>query len=318
MKIQKGKLVMGGIVLSVVLFIVSYAVVTFGDKEEASLNTSQIPVPELKGVAQEFNGKLEAIEAIEQQQKFNAPSVYQEHLIDTLGFYHADMDSIVKRRLIDSVYALGEKRNERLKKLNALKQKSQRASSRAVATSSKTNPTEENLQKIVQQQKIAAKERALEHQLFFASNPKEEVVFGITDDVIHVRVDGSQVVKKDFRLLMRLTEPAQINGQWFAKNTPVYGFVSFKPNRTMIRIEHIKGNPVRLTAYDIQDGGQGVYIENSFRAEAQQQLLDDVVDDINITGVPQVSGIKQLFRRSNRKVKVRVLDGYRLTLKLKK
>src|SRR5690606_6413389 len=97
MKIQKGKLLMGGIVLRVVLFIVSFAVVTFGYKEENYFNTSQIAIPELKGIEKEFNGKLEDIEAIEQQRKFNAPSVNQEHLIDTQGFYHADMDSIVKR-----------------------------------------------------------------------------------------------------------------------------------------------------------------------------------------------------------------------------
>src|SRR5690606_30684966 len=118
--------------------------------------------------------------------------------------------------------------------------------------------------------------------------------------------------------LMWLTEPAQANGQWFGKNTPGYGFVSFKPNRSMSRIEPIKGNTVRLTAYDTEGGGEGGYIENSFSAEAQQQLLGGAVYEIYISGVLQVSGIKQLFRRSNRKVKVRVLDGYRLTLKLKK
>lgn len=85
----------------------------------------------------------------------------------------------------------------------------------------------------------------------------------------------------------------------------------------MIAIEHIGHKPVKLRAYDLEDGSEGIYIENSFRADARQQLIGDVVDDINVAGVPQVSGIKQLFRRNNRNVKVTVMDGYQLTLKLK-
>lgn len=317
MKLKKSKLIMGGIVLSVVLFIVSYAFVAFGDKKETIQSTSQIPIPELKGDKQEFSGKLEAIEAIEEEREFKAPSVYQEHLMDSLGYYHSDMDSIRKKHLIDSVYALGDKRNKQLKKLNGLRQKLDPVSPGMVTVAPEFKVPNEDLQKRQKERDIAAKELALEHQLFFASNPKVTVVSGKTDGIIYARVDGTQVVKKDFRLLMRLTESAQINGRWYAVNTPIYGFVSFKPNRTLIRIEHITGEKVKLIAYDLLDGSEGIYIENSFRAEARQQLVGDVVDDINIAGVPQVSGIKQLFRRSNRQVKVTVLDGYALTLKLK-
>lgn len=294
MKLQKSKLVMGGIVLSVVLFIVSYAFVAFGGKKETIQSTSQIPIPELKGDKQEFSGKLEAIEAIEEEREFKAPSVYQEHLMDSLGYYHSDMDSIRKRYLIDSVYALGEKRNGRLKKLNALKQKSDLAGHEEVVVVPKVKDRGEDSREEQKEQDIAAKELALEHQLFFASNPKESAANGQMDKIIYARVDGTQVVKKDFRLLMRLNKPAQINGRWYAKNTPIYGFVSFRANRTMIRIEDIGGESVKLMAYDFLDGSEGIYIENSFRAEARQQLVGDAVDDFNIAGMPQVSGIKRL------------------------
>ncbi|WP_449405326.1 conjugative transposon protein TraM [Maribacter ulvicola] len=49
--------------------------------------------------------------------------------------------------------------------------------------------------------------------------------------------------------------------------------------------------------------------------EARQEVVGDIVDDINIVGVPQVSGIKKIFQRNNRTVKVTVTDSYQLILK---
>ena len=45
--------------------------------------------------------------------------------------------------------------------------------------------------------------------------------------------------------------------------------------------------------------------------------MDDVLQDINIPSLPQVSGISQLLRRDNRNVKVTVLNNYRMLLKIK-
>ncbi len=139
-----------------------------------------------------------------------------------------------------------------------------------------------------------------------------------TDAQIFVRVDGTQTVQQNFRLQMRLTKEATINGKHLPKNTPIYGFVKFQPNRTVISIEHINHQPVKLTAHDYQDGSEGIYIENSFRADVKQQLVGDAINDINIAGVPQVSGIKKLFQRNNRNVKVTIADNYQLILKISK
>ncbi|MCB0743328.1 MAG: conjugative transposon protein TraM, partial [Ignavibacteriae bacterium] len=121
----------------------------------------------------------------------------------------------------------------------------------------------------------------------------------------------------DYRLQLRLTRNAIINGNEVPKNTLLYGFVSFKPNRTMIEIENINHQPVKLKAFDLQDGAEGIYIENTFRAEATNEVIDDMVDDINVAGVPQVSGVKKIFQRNNRQVKVIILDNYKLILKPK-
>ncbi|WP_344926998.1 conjugative transposon protein TraM [Aquimarina addita] len=164
---------------------------------------------------------------------------------------------------------------------------------------------------------ISSKELGLEHLLFFASHPieNESSVSQNTDAFIYVRVDGTQTVRTNYRLQMRLTKSALINNILIPKNAPIYGFVSFKPNRTIINIENINHRPVKLKAFDLQDGSEGIYVENSFRAEARQEVVSDIVDDINIVGVPQVSGIKQIFQRNNRTVKVTVTDNYKLILK---
>ena len=128
-------------------------------------------------------------------------------------------------------------------------------------------------------------------------------------------VDGTQVVKANSRLRMRLAQPASIGDKFIPKNTPVFGFVSFQPNRVLIEIKNINKHQTSLKAFDLEDGSEGIYIENNFRAEVATEVLDDVIGDINIPSVPQVSGISKVFRRNNRNVKVTILNNYRLILK---
>jgi hypothetical protein len=95
----------------------------------------------------------------------------------------------------------------------------------------------------------------------------------------------------------------------------VYGFVSFKANRVFIKITNIDNSPVDLKAFDLLDGNEGIYIKNSIQAEATGEVLDDIVQDINVPGVPQIGGIKQVFRRNNRNVKATIFNQYQLILK---
>jgi hypothetical protein len=116
---------------------------------------------------------------------------------------------------------------------------------------------------------------------------------------------------------MRLTKAATINSKKMPKNTLLFGFISFQPNRALIEIENINHHPTKLKAFDLQDGSEGIYVQNNFRAEATNEVLDDVIGDINFPTVPPVGGITRIFRRSNRRVKVTVLNNYKLILKPK-
>nr|WP_298535816.1 conjugative transposon protein TraM [uncultured Algibacter sp.] len=306
MKIEKNKTVFATVILCVVLFIGSYAVIVLGDEEEPTIENNQIPVPELGDEQKEYDSKLEALDDLKEERETTAPSIYPDHMIDDKGYFNPDYMEYKKQRIIDSIYNDGHisysDRSFRKSKVKIGLKPLQKDSVSEIA---------------MKEENITSKELGLEHQLFFASNPlqNENLIAQNTDAFIYVRVDGTQIVRNNYRLQMHLTKDALINGKTVLRNTPIYGFVSFKPNRTIIEIENINHKPVELNAFDLQDGSEGIYIENSFRAEARQEVVGDIVDDINIVGVPQVSGIKRIFQRNNRSVKVTVTDNYQLILK---
>ena len=309
MKIEKNKLIFAAVILCVVLFIGSYSVIMLGEDEEPTIENNQIPVPKLKDEQKEYESKLEALDDLKEVRQTNAPSIYDERLMDSTGVYDPDLLGKEKMRIVDSIYNEGRisytDRSYRKPKVKVQPRQIQ------IDTTFRTKEKETT---------VETKELALEHQLFFASNPleNENSNHQNTDAFIYVHVDGTQTVRSNFRLQMRLTKEAVIKGILFPKNTSFYGFVSFKPNRTIIKIENINHQPVKLKAFDLQDGSEGIYIENSFRAEARQEVVGDLVDDINIAGVPQVGGIKKIFQRNNKNVKVTISNNYKLILKFKK
>ena len=312
MKIERNKIVFAMVVLAVVLYMVSYYVIAFGNDKSEEVNKNQIPVPELEEEQNQYETKLEALDAMKEEKEKTAPSLYPEHMIDEKGYFNPDYMEYEKQRIIDSVYQAGEIRYEKRVYRNIEPEKSD--------TISKVVKGKDTIIEMTQEEnKIVSKEIGLEHQLFFASNPiiNSNETNLKTDNVIYVQVDGTQTVRKDYRLQMRLSSDALINGKMIPNNSLVYGFISFKPNRTMIEITNINNQPVNLKAFDLQDGAEGIYIENTFRSEATNEVIGDMVDDINVPGVPQVSGIKKIFQRTNRQVKVTVLDNYKLTLKPK-
>src|SRR5699024_7321675 len=106
------------------------------------------------------------------------------------------------------------------------------------------------------------------HEPFFDARSTEDASkqTDVTGE-IPVLVDGDQVVRANSRLRMRLQKEAVIAGKVIPRNTLVYGFVSLQPNRLSVTIEHIDQVAVALKAYDFEDGNEGIYIENNFRAE---------------------------------------------------
>ena len=308
MKIEKNKIVFAAVLAVIFLFLISYSVMVMGDDESENENLEQTLVPDLEENQKEYNSKLDAINDLKEVRENNAPSIYNEKLIDSLGYYNPDLPELEKERIVDSIYAAG--------KIKYSKSSYQNPGERKIGPK---KVQEIDSAEIKREQKIESKELGLEHQLFFAASPKPNdiSIIGNTDEAIYAVADGDQVVQANSRLRMRLINTATINGRVVPKNTPVFGFISFQPNRALIQIENIDHHPTKLKAFDVQDGSEGIYVENSFREEVGTEVLNDIIQDINIPSVPQVSGVTKVLRRKNRNVKVTVLNNYKLILKPK-
>jgi hypothetical protein len=308
MKIEKNKIVFAAVLAVILIFLISYSVMVMGDDENENESLEQTLVPDLEENQKEYDSKLDAINDLKEVRENNAPSIYDEKLIDSLGLYDPDLPEREKERIVDSIYDAA--------KIRYSEKRYQNLGQKRVAQ--KTAPKVDSAE-VKREQKVEVKELGLEHQLFFAASPKpnEFSIIGNTDETIYVVVDGDQIVKANTRLQMRLTKAATINGKKMPKNTPIFGFISFQPNRALIEIENIQHHPTKLKAFDLSDGSEGIYVQNNFRAEATTEVLDDIIGDINIPTVPQVGGITKVLRRSNRNVKVTVLNNYRLILKPK-
>jgi len=308
MKVEKNKIVFVVVLVVIFIFLISYSVMVMGDDENVNENLEQTLIPDLEENQKEYDSKLDAINDLKEVRENNAPSIYDEKLIDSMGFYDPDLPDREKERIVDSIYDAGK-----------IKYSEKRYENLGQKRIAQKNIAKIDSSEIKREQKIKVKELGLKHQLFFAASPKPNKfsIIGNTDETIYVVVDGDQVVKANTRLRMRLTKAATINGKLMPKNTPIFGFISFQPNRALIEIENIKHHPTKLKAFDLQDGSEGIYVENSFRAEVTSEVLDDIISDINIPTVPQVGGITKVFRRNNRNVKVTVLNNYKLILKPK-
>lgn len=306
MKVEKNKIVFAAVLATVLIFLIAYSVMVMGDDESENENLEQTLVPELNEEQKEYDSKLDAVNDLKEVRETNAPSIYDEKLIDSLGYYDKDLAEKEKERIVDSIYKAGridysERNYRNVGNRKIIPKAVEKIDSSAIKA----------------ELKVEAKELGLEHQLFFASDPKinEASILGSTDATIYAAVNGDQVVKANSRLRMRLTQDATINGKLIPKNTAVFGFISFQSNRALIEIENIKHHPTSLKAFDLQDGSEGIYVQNNFRAEATREVFDDIIQDINVPGVPQVGGVGKVLRRRNRNVKVTVLNNYKLILK---
>lgn len=304
MKIEKNKIVFGSVLLFIILFIVSYTLMVMEQNEENQEFLEQVRVPELSEENKTYTRKIDAVNAIKEVKKSNAPSMYAEKPADSLGTNPNLSEEAQKKRIVDSILKSG--------RIQYTHPTTRMYTGTASQPKAATTPKQKASPKDTL---VAIQELGLEHQLFFASAPAGNTAPNLSTQSIRVKVDGQQTVKTNYRLQMRITEEVLIDNKVIPKNTPVFGFVRMQSNRVLIVIESIAQQPIQLKAFDVQDGSEGIYIENSFRAEASQEVMNDVVQGINIAGVPQVNGIKNVFRRTNRNVKVTILDNYQLLLK---
>ena len=306
MKMTKQKLVFIGLIGSVVLFIAGYAYWKFGMEDEDAAEVETVAVPELETSKPEFTNKKEAVDALEPEREFTPPSVYDEKQLDTMGIT-VDSLSVVGEDVADgdtedSIQEVQYTGQEEVPQITWLKE--------ARGESDGDGYDQKAHDKLL-------KELAKQQELLFTGVELEDMdLIADTDALLYVKVRGTQTVQSKYRLELELMKPARIRGKEFEQYTRLYGFVSFQPNRTLLHITHIGTLEVSLKAYVKQDGSEGIYTVNSFRAEATKEAVTQTIGDINIPTMPvRTSFLQQLVQKNNRKVKVTVSDGYELILK---
>lgn len=290
MKIDKKKIVFVSLVLTVLLFMVSYTVLVLM-KDDLPEHLRQPLVPELQEEQQEYHSKLEAVDALREERELIIPNIYSENLMDS------PESSTPGSREEPQLYDYQEEEyNDVL------------ASSGIVVDSAEVAAVV-----ALPQVDLGAGHAAffLNSQVSEAPTLKREG----SEDEIQVEVNGTQSVRSHDRLELILVDKVDIAGKHFPRNALVYAFVEVRENRVHLKVTHIGKKKVRLKAFDLQDGSEGIYLRNSFRARAGKEVLEDVVDELQIPGVPQVQGVKNLFKRNNRKLKVKIIDQYQLVLK---
>ncbi len=104
MKIEKNKIVFGSVLAVVIIFIIAYSVSVMSGDDNDSESLTQTAVPDLDENQKEYKTKLEAIDALKEVRETNAPSIYDEKNLDSLGFYDPDFMDKEKVRIVDSIY----------------------------------------------------------------------------------------------------------------------------------------------------------------------------------------------------------------------
>ena len=107
MKLEKNKILIIGVIICVILFIGVYASILLGDDEAPTLDSNQIPVPRLEDGQKEYESKLDALNDLKEVKQTNAPSIYDERLLDSMGVYDPDLLDKEKMRMVDSIYKNG-------------------------------------------------------------------------------------------------------------------------------------------------------------------------------------------------------------------
>ena len=104
MKIDKKKIVFGAVLATIVLFIVAYSVLIFGGDSEEPSELKTTLVPELHQEQEDFNSKLDAVNALKEVRETTTPSIYDEKYLDSMGYYDPDFPQREKGRILDSIY----------------------------------------------------------------------------------------------------------------------------------------------------------------------------------------------------------------------
>jgi hypothetical protein len=157
---------------------------------------------------------------------------------------------------------------------------------------------------------------------FFSQKTTNSVSNGSTaaqqsDELIYASIKGDHLrLKNNSRVTLILPKETIINGKLYKKNTLIYAQATFNQNRVNLNINNINQVPLKIKAYDAEDGNLGLQVERSLMAETSSEVVKDGADEIDVNGVPLGNTIKSLFKKKQQEPKIDLLNNQRLILKV--
>ena len=277
-KIEKNKIIFFSVAGLITLFIGAYSLLVFGDgKKDNQLN--QITVPTVDASKEQYQSKLEAVNAQKKKKTTHIPSVYDE-IINSYDETDTELTQEDKQRIIDSIYKSGQidygiepavSTNNYIPSPNA-----------SSAKEKKLDPEETYRQELLQ-----AKEEMLRHyeasQKRYQKEAKQQTKT-MNKEIVTLRVSvyQNQYVLPGNRVKLVLNHDFAYNNQLFSKGTFIYGFVEMAPYRVFIAVNNIAHVPITLVAKDITDGNMGLYSTRAGElwAEYKDEFSNEVGDDV--------------------------------------
>lgn len=138
-----------------------------------------------------------------------------------------------------------------------------------------------------------------------------------TEELIYASIKGDHLrLRNNSRVTLILPKETIIDGKVFKKNTLIYAQATFNQNRVNLSINNINQVPLKIKAYDAEDGNLGLQVQRSLVAETGSEMAQDGADEIDVNGVPLGNTIKSLLKRKQQEPKIDLLNNQRLILKL--
>lgn len=138
-----------------------------------------------------------------------------------------------------------------------------------------------------------------------------------TEELIYASIKGDHLrLRNNSRVTLILPKETIIDGKVYKKNTLIYAQATFNQNRVNLSINNINQVPLKIKAYDAEDGNLGLQVQRSLVAETGSEVAQDGADEIDVNGVPLGNTIKSLFKRKQQEPKIDLLNNQRLILKL--
>ncbi len=286
MKIEKNKIIFFSVIGLIIIFIGTYSLLVFGDEEKES-QLNQIVVPNVDASKDQYQSKLDAINAQEKKKNTHIPSVYDE-IISSYDKTDTELTEEDRQRIIDSIYKSGQidySTETSVSSSNHIPPPN--VPSYQPKTSTTTKTPEIDPEEAYRQELLKAKEEMLRHhrasQKRYQKDTKPQEVVTPKPKVVEIRASiyQDQYVLPGNRVKLVLNHDFVYHNQLFPKGTFIYAFVEMAPYRVFLEVDNIAHVSIPLVAKDITDGRIGLYSTRAGElwSEYKDEFSNDVGDD---------------------------------------